>query len=149
MLARYMQILSPRLCAHLAGRAINIHHSFLPELQGREAVSPGARARREAHRRDRALRDGRSRRRPDHRAGRRARGSHAARRKSLTAIGGELESVVLNRALQWHAEQRVFQFGSEDGGAAVGFLSEARPDHIGIWRILHAGVVITVTEAPR
>ena len=34
VLARYMQILSPELCAALAGRAINIHHSFLPGFKG-------------------------------------------------------------------------------------------------------------------
>ncbi|WP_114854742.1 formyltetrahydrofolate deformylase [Brachybacterium sp. YJGR34] len=34
VLARYMQILSPALCAELAGRCINIHHSFLPGFKG-------------------------------------------------------------------------------------------------------------------
>jgi formyltetrahydrofolate deformylase len=34
VLARYMQILSPNLCEHLSGRAINIHHSFLPSFKG-------------------------------------------------------------------------------------------------------------------
>lgn len=34
VLARYMQILSPELCEYLAGRAINIHHSFLPGFKG-------------------------------------------------------------------------------------------------------------------
>lgn len=34
VLARYMQILSPALCAALEGRAINIHHSFLPGFKG-------------------------------------------------------------------------------------------------------------------
>jgi len=34
VLARYMQILSDELCAELAGRAINIHHSFLPGFKG-------------------------------------------------------------------------------------------------------------------
>lgn len=34
VLARYMQILSPELCAALKGRAINIHHSFLPGFKG-------------------------------------------------------------------------------------------------------------------
>ena len=34
VLARYMQILSPELCAALSGRAINIHHSFLPGFKG-------------------------------------------------------------------------------------------------------------------
>ncbi len=34
VLARYMQVLSPRVCAALEGRAINIHHSFLPGFKG-------------------------------------------------------------------------------------------------------------------
>ncbi len=34
VLARYMQILSPELCEFLTGRAINIHHSFLPGFKG-------------------------------------------------------------------------------------------------------------------
>src|ERR1700692_4719507 len=34
VLARYMQILSPEICAALNGRAINIHHSFLPSFKG-------------------------------------------------------------------------------------------------------------------
>ena len=34
VLARYMQILSPELCARYAGRIINIHHSFLPSFVG-------------------------------------------------------------------------------------------------------------------
>jgi len=34
VLARYMQILSPELCARLSGRIINIHHSFLPGFKG-------------------------------------------------------------------------------------------------------------------
>lgn len=34
VLARFMQILPPDLCAHLAGRIINIHHSFLPSFAG-------------------------------------------------------------------------------------------------------------------
>jgi formyltetrahydrofolate deformylase len=34
VLARYMQILSPGLCEAMAGRAINIHHSFLPSFVG-------------------------------------------------------------------------------------------------------------------
>ena len=34
VLARYMQILSDELCGRLKGRAINIHHSFLPGFKG-------------------------------------------------------------------------------------------------------------------
>lgn len=45
VLARYMQILSPQLCEQLVGRAINIHHSFLPGFKGanpyRQAHSRG------------------------------------------------------------------------------------------------------------
>lgn len=44
VLARYMQILSPRLCADLAGRVVNIHHSFLPGFVGAQPY-------RQAHRR--------------------------------------------------------------------------------------------------
>jgi formyltetrahydrofolate deformylase len=42
VLARYMQVLSNDLCKKLAGRAINIHHSFPAQLQGRQALLPGA-----------------------------------------------------------------------------------------------------------
>ena len=34
VLARYMQVLSPRLCENMSGRIINIHHSFLPSFKG-------------------------------------------------------------------------------------------------------------------
>jgi formyltetrahydrofolate deformylase len=80
VLARYMQVLSNDLCRRLEGRAINIHHSFLPSFKGRQAVPPGLRARRQADRRDRALRDPRSRRGPDHRAGSRPRRLQDGRR---------------------------------------------------------------------
>jgi formyltetrahydrofolate deformylase len=38
VLARYMQILTPETCARLEGRAINIHHSFLPGFKGPEEL---------------------------------------------------------------------------------------------------------------
>ncbi|KAJ9658976.1 hypothetical protein H2198_003405 [Neophaeococcomyces mojaviensis] len=34
ILARYMQVLSPKLCSEMSGRIINIHHSFLPSFKG-------------------------------------------------------------------------------------------------------------------
>jgi formyltetrahydrofolate deformylase len=34
VLARYMQIFSDEICRHLTGRAVNIHHSFLPGFKG-------------------------------------------------------------------------------------------------------------------
>ena len=39
ILARYMQILSPKLCDDLYGRCINIHHSFLPSFSGAQGHS--------------------------------------------------------------------------------------------------------------
>jgi formyltetrahydrofolate deformylase len=70
VLARYMQILSGEVCKRVEGRMINIHHSFLPSFKGRQALSPGPRARRQAGRRHRPLRDPGPGRGPDHRAGR-------------------------------------------------------------------------------
>ena len=40
VLARYMQILSDDLCQKLKGKAINIHHSFLPSFKGARPLSP-------------------------------------------------------------------------------------------------------------
>ena len=65
-----MQVLSDDLCRRLCGPG-DQHPPLVPaELQGREALPPGLRPRREAGRRHRALRDRRPRRGPDHRAGR-------------------------------------------------------------------------------
>ena len=93
VLARYMQVLSTDLCKQLEGRAINIHHSFLPSFKGGEAVPPGPRTRREADRCHRPLRDLRSRRRSDHRTGGRARRPfaeplRARRRRSRRGVPG-------------------------------------------------------------
>ena len=106
VLARYMQILSPMLCEQ-PRRARDQHPSFVPaELQGARALSAGARPRREAHRRDGALRDRRSRRRPDHRAGRRARRPRDGL-EDCVDIGRDVECAVLARAVKWHAEHRI------------------------------------------
>ncbi len=57
VLARYMQVLSERSLPQ-ARRPRDQHPPLVPaELQGRQAISPGLRARRQADRRDRALRD--------------------------------------------------------------------------------------------
>lgn len=110
VLARYMQILTPTTCERFEGRAINIHHSFLPGFKG-------ARAYHQAHERGVKL------------IGATAhyvttdldegpiieqgveRVDHTLSPESITIIGGELESIVLNRAVQWHAERRVFRNG--------------------------------------
>ncbi len=67
VLARYMQVLSPRLIDAYRERLINIHHSFR-----RATVPCRPRPRREDHRRHQPLRDRRTGRRADHRAGRRS-----------------------------------------------------------------------------
>ena len=77
-----MQVLSDETCRALAGRG-DQHPPLVPaELQGRAALPPGLRPRREAGRRDRALRHRRPRRGPDHRAGRDARRPRLRRRRS-------------------------------------------------------------------
>jgi formyltetrahydrofolate deformylase len=87
------------------------HPPQLPaQLQGRQALLPGARPRREADRRHRALRDGRPGRRPDHRAGRRPRGPHRHGRRPH-GPGRDTESQVLARAVKWHSEHRVLMNG--------------------------------------
>ena len=88
VLARYMQILSDDLCRALAGRVINIHHSFLPSFKGARPYAQAHDRGRQAHRRHRALRHGRPRRGPDHRAGRRARRPQPARRGPGRARAG-------------------------------------------------------------
>ena len=80
VLARYMRILSGEFLDG-AGRAGDQHPPLVPAgVRRREPVPARVRARREDHRRDRALRDRGARRRPDHRAGRRARVAPRARR---------------------------------------------------------------------
>jgi formyltetrahydrofolate deformylase len=112
VLARYMQVLSPELCAQLEGRAINIHHSFLPSFKG-------ARPYQQAH--DRGVKligatahyvttdlDEGPIIEQDV-----ARVDHAMDVATLTAIGRDVESVVLARALKWHAEHRVLLNGAK------------------------------------
>jgi formyltetrahydrofolate deformylase len=112
VLARYMQILSAELCSKLEGRAINIHHSFLPSFKG-------ARPYQQAH--DRGVKligatahyvttdlDEGPIIEQDV-----ARVDHAMDVPTLTAIGRDVENVVLARALKWHAEHRIVLNGSK------------------------------------
>ncbi len=111
VLARYMQILSPELCAALAGRAINIHHSFLPGFKGANPY-------RQAHERGVKLIGAtahfvtsRPRRGPDHRAERRAGRPQQRRSPTRGAMGQEQESRTLAEAVRLYAEHRVFLDG--------------------------------------
>ncbi|TWO69696.1 formyltetrahydrofolate deformylase [Caenimonas sedimenti] len=110
VLARYMQILSDDLCRKLAGRAINIHHSFLPSFKGakpyyqahdRGVKLIGA----TAHYVTAALDEGPIIEQDV------ARVDHGYTVEDLTAAGRDTESVVLARAVKWHSEHRVLLNG--------------------------------------
>lgn len=110
VLARYMQILSPQLCAELAGRAINIHHSFLPGFKGanpyRQAHTRGVKLiGATAHFVTSDLDEGpiieQNVRRVDH--------SHTV--AELTSLGQGLESETLTSAVRLFAAKRIFLDG--------------------------------------
>ncbi|MFZ4289104.1 formyltetrahydrofolate deformylase [Variovorax sp. HJSM1_2] len=106
VLARYMQVLSDDLCRKLAGRAINIHHSFLPSFKGakpyyqahdRGVKLIGA----TAHYVTADLDEGPIIEQDV------ARVDHSRTVEDLTAQGRDTESQVLARAVKWHSEHRV------------------------------------------
>ena len=110
VLARYMQILSLDLCQKLAGRAINIHHSFLPSFKGakpyyqahdRGVKLIGA----TAHYVTADLDEGPIIEQDV------ARADHTDTVEDLTARGRDTESLVLARAVKWHSERRVLLNG--------------------------------------
>ncbi len=112
VLARYMQILSDDLCEFLRGRAINIHHSFLPGFKG-------ARPYHQAHERGVKL------------VGATAhfvtadldegpiieqdvaRVNHVHTAEQLVELGQDTERLVLARAVRYWAEDRVFLVGDK------------------------------------
>ncbi|WP_159911595.1 formyltetrahydrofolate deformylase [Pantoea sp. 18069] len=110
VLARYMQVLSNDLCTKLAGRAINIHHSFLPSFKGakpyyqahdRGVKLIGA----TAHYVTADLDEGPIIEQDV------ARADHTDTVEDLTARGRDTESQVLARAVKWHSERRVILNG--------------------------------------
>lgn len=110
VLARFMQILSPELCDALAGRAINIHHSFLPGFKGanpyRQAHTRGVKLiGATAHFVTPDLDEGpiieQNVRRVD----------HTKTVAELVAMGQEQESRTLTEAVRLFAERRVFLDG--------------------------------------
>lgn len=112
VLARFMQVLPPELCDHWSGRAINIHHSFLPSFVGA---------------------------RPYHQAFARGvkligatchyvtgeldagpiieqdviRIDHSFTVQDIVRQGRDIEKLVLSRGLRWHLEDRVLVHGSK------------------------------------
>ncbi len=110
VLARYMQILSSDLCGALEGRAINIHHSFLPSFKGaRPYYQAHARGVKiigaTAHYVTRDLDEGPIIEQDIERV------DHAMGPQELTRIGSDIESVVLSRAVRWHVEHRILLNG--------------------------------------
>ena len=110
VLARYMQVLSDAMCQRLAGRAINIHHSFLPSFKGakpyyqahdRGVKLIGA----TAHYVTADLDEGPIIEQDV------ARVDHTQTVEDLTAVGRDTESQVLARAVKWHGEHRVLLNG--------------------------------------
>ena len=106
VLARYMQILSDDLCRKLAGRAINIHHSFLPSFKGakpyHQAHDRGVKLiGATAHYVTADLDEGPIIEQDV------ARADHSKTVEDLTAMGRDTESQVLARAVKWHSEHRV------------------------------------------
>jgi formyltetrahydrofolate deformylase len=106
VLARYMQILSPDLCAQLSGRCINIHHSFLPSFKGakpyHQAFERGVKIiGATAHYVTTDLDEG-----PIIEQGVQ-RVDHGHTPDDLVRMGQEIECSVLARAVVWHAERRI------------------------------------------
>jgi formyltetrahydrofolate deformylase len=111
VLARYMQILSDSLCEFLAGRAINIHHSFLPSFKG---ARPYAQAHARgvkligatAHYVTAALDEGPIIEQDVERV------DHSITPEGLAHLGEDVERRALARAVRWHAEHRVLLNGA-------------------------------------
>jgi len=111
VLARYMQVLSEDLCKKLEGRAINIHHSFLPSFKGAKPYHQahmrgvkliGA----TAHYVTPALDEGPIIEQEV------ARVDHSMSIEDLVNMGRDVESLVLSRAVKWHVEHRILVNGN-------------------------------------
>ncbi|MDN8010172.1 formyltetrahydrofolate deformylase [Burkholderia multivorans] len=112
VLARYMQILSPNMCERLAGRAINIHHSFLPSFKGAkpyyQAFDRGVKLiGATAHYVTTDLDEGPIIEQEVERV------DHSMTPDQLTAIGRDVECVTLARAVKWHVEHRIVLNGTK------------------------------------
>ena len=111
VLARYMQVLSEALCLRLAGRAINIHHSFLPSFKGakpyHQAHARGVKlVGATAHYVTGELDEGPIIEQESVRV------DHSMSPEDLVTMGRDVESLVLARAVKWHVEHRVLLNGS-------------------------------------
>ena len=107
ILARYMQILSDKMCNDFYGKIINIHHSFLPSFKGakpyHQAYTKGVKILgATAHYVSAELDEGpiieQSVERVD----------HSKSPRDLELIGRDLESITLAKAVKYHIERRIF-----------------------------------------
>ncbi len=110
VLARYMQILSPRMCEKLRGRCINIHHSFLPSFKGanpyRQAHERGVKLiGATAHYVTGDLDEGPIIEQAVERV------DHTFTPEKLKAVGRDIENGVLSRAVRAHVEHRILMNG--------------------------------------
>jgi formyltetrahydrofolate deformylase len=111
VLARYMQVLSDEACRRLEGRAINIHHSFLPGFKGakpyHQAYERGVKLiGATAHFVTPDLDEGPIIEQDV------AMVSHGHTPEQLVAIGRDVERLVLSRAVRRYAEDRVLLVGA-------------------------------------
>lgn len=111
VLARYMQILSDDLCRQLSGRAINIHHSFLPGFKGakpyHQAYSRGVKlVGATAHYVTPELDEGPIIEQEVIRV------DHTYHPSALSTVGQDAECLALSRAVRWHCEHRVLLHGA-------------------------------------
>ncbi len=111
VLARYMQILSSEMCQALSGRAINIHHSFLPSFKGarpyHQAHARGVKIiGATAHYVTSDLDEGPIIEQDIERV------DHAMSAQQLTQVGSDVESLVLARAVRSHVEHRILLNGN-------------------------------------
>ncbi|WP_336716434.1 formyltetrahydrofolate deformylase [Arthrobacter sp. USHLN218] len=110
VLARYMQILSNELCTALEGRAINIHHSFLPGFKGarpyHQAYARGVKlVGATAHYVTADLDEGPIIEQEVIRV------DHTYHPTALSTVGQDAEALALSRAVRWHCEHRVLLDG--------------------------------------
>lgn len=106
VLARYMQVLSDNLCRSLEGRAINIHHSFLPGFKGarpyHQAYDRGVKlVGATAHYVTADLDEGPIIEQEVIRV------DHSYGPNALSTVGQDAEALALSRAVRWHCEHRV------------------------------------------
>jgi formyltetrahydrofolate deformylase len=110
VLARYMQILSPEFCNAMAGKIINIHHSFLPGFKGarpyHQAFEHGVKLiGATAHYVTAELDEGPIIEQGIERVG------HRNTVSDLVNVGRDIERIVLAKAVKYHAEHRVLMNG--------------------------------------